>query len=499
VTAASGLEERVAPAVRSSFLRRIFSFPVMVSSLLMVLAFLTVRGRFNDPDMWWHMRTGQVIWTTHTIPRVDLFSWTAHHHAWVPHEWLSQTIIYGAYRFGGYSGLMLFLCGFTAAVLIAGYLLCSIYAGNAKVALLGALTIWFFSTSGTAIRPQMIGYLLLIVELLLFHLGSTRSPRWFFCLPPLFAVWVNSHGSFLLGLVLATLLLGCSFLHLRIGLLSTLAWSRNAQRSCGLALALSAAALFLNPVGLKQILYPLETMLRLPMNLSQVQEWQPLAFNTPRGVGLFLILVCIVLLVICRRAELFLHELLLLAAGSWLALSHQRMTFVFGILAAPVLSRLCASAWDEYDADRDHPIANAVLVAASVFLAVAIFPSQAALAKQVEEHNPAKAVAFINTHPFPGHMLNDWVYGGYLIWAAPQHPVFIDGRGDVFEETGVLQDFGQWAMLQTDPRLLLEKYQIDYCLLARDAPMSHVLPLLPGWKVAYSDDTAVVFVRDRAH
>jgi hypothetical protein len=469
----------------------------MVSSLLVVLAVLTVRDRFSDPDMWWHMRTGQVIWNTHTIPRTDLFSYTTHHHAWVPHEWLSQVTIYGAYRLGGYSGLMLFLCGFSAAMLIAGYLLCSIYAGNAKIGLLGALTIWFFSTSGTAIRPQLIGYLLLVLELLILHLGSTRNPRWFLCLPPLFAIWVNCHGSFLLGLTLVILLLGCSFLNLHIGLLNTLAWSRNARRSCGFALALSAAALFLNPVGIQQILYPLETMLRLPMNLSQVQEWQPLVVGTPRGAGLLLILVCIVLLVICRRAELFSHEVVLLAAGTWLALSHQRMTFVFGILAAPVVSRLCASAWDDYDAERDHPIANAVLVTASFLLAFAAFPSRAALAKQVEEHNPAKAVAFLNTHPLPGHMLNDWTYGGYLIWAAPQHPVFIDGRGDVFEWTGVLNDFGAWATLQSDPRMLLEKYQIDYCLLARDAPMSHVMPLLPGWKMAYSDDMAVIFVRDR--
>jgi hypothetical protein len=81
----------------------------------------------------------------------------------------------------------------------------------------------------------------------------------------------------------------------------------------------------------------------------------------------------------------------------------------------------------------------------------------------------------------------------------PEHPDFIDGRGDVFDLTGVVKDFGAWATLQTDPRLLLSKYQIDFCLLPPSAPMSHVLPLLPGWKVAYSDDTAVVFVRDRAH
>ncbi len=156
----------------------------MLSCLLSVLGVLTVRSRYDDPDTWWHMKTGQIIWTTHAIPTTDVFSCVTNHHAWVPHEWLSQVLIYGAYRLGGYSGLMLWLCLLTSAVLIAGYLLCSVYSGNAKAAFVGAITIWLFATSGLSIRPQMIGYLLLIVELLLIQLGRTRSPRWFFWVVP---------------------------------------------------------------------------------------------------------------------------------------------------------------------------------------------------------------------------------------------------------------------------------------------------------------------------
>src|SRR6185437_982923 len=115
----------------------------------------------------------------------------------------SQLLIYGAYRFGGYPGLMLWLCFFTSALLTAGYYLCSLYSGNSKVGFLGAVTIWLFATIGLSVRPQMIGYLLLVVELLVIHLGRTRNPRWFFCMPPLFALWVNCHGSFFLGIIVA--------------------------------------------------------------------------------------------------------------------------------------------------------------------------------------------------------------------------------------------------------------------------------------------------------
>src|SRR5271170_4596276 len=131
----------------------------MLASLLAMLGVLTVRGRFNDPDMWWHLKTGEVIWTTHAIPTTDLFSYTTNHHAWIPHEWLSELLIYGAYRWSGYSGLMLWLCFFTALLLIAGYILCSLYSRNPKTAFLGAMVIWLFSTTGLSVRPQLIGFL----------------------------------------------------------------------------------------------------------------------------------------------------------------------------------------------------------------------------------------------------------------------------------------------------------------------------------------------------
>ena len=47
---------------------------------------------------------------------------------------------------------------------------------------------------------------------------------------------------------------------------------------------------------------------------------------------------------------------------------------------------------------------------------------------------------FIQASHLSGPMLNDYNFGGYLIWAAPEHPVFIDGRTDVYEWSGVLGD-----------------------------------------------------------
>jgi hypothetical protein len=264
------------------------------------------------------------------------------------------------------------------------------------------------------------------------------------------------------------------------------------------ALGLSVAALFLNPIGPRLVFYPLEITLHSPVNLGAVSEWQPLQQGDERGLAFLGLLGLISLLVIARRSQLLWHELLLLAMGAWLAAGHQRLLFAFGILAAPVLSRLLASSWDSYDAVQDRIWPNAILIAGALLIAYATFPSPRNLTAQVADKSPVAAVQFIQSHHLAGPMLNEWLYGGYLMWAAPEHPVFIDGRGDVFEWAGVLQEYGRWEELRAPPTALLDKYRINFCLLSRDSPMAVVLPLLQGWTNIYSDKNSVIFVRSVA-
>ena len=495
MSTAAPLAGNKAHSAPAGILRRCFSFPVMLAGLLAVLAVLTVRSRFDDLDMWWHLKMGEVIWTTHTIPLTDTFSYTSNHQALVPQEWLAQVAIYGAWKWAGFPGLMFWLCLLTAAVLIAGYILCSLYSGNVKVAFVGAMIIWLFATVGFAVRPQMISYLLLIAELVVIYLGRTRNPRWFFWLPALFAVWINCHGSFILGIILAAVILFTSLFSFQAGSLTAQRWNSRARRMMAFSLLLSVAALFLNPAGIKQVLYPFDTMLHMHILMGNVDEWAPLNMTDERGVALLAVLFCIFLLVAVRRSELFFDELLLLAIGTWMAVSHMRMLFLFGMLAAPVLSRLLADCWEGYDAETDRIWPNAVMIGASLLAIFLAFPSSRNLAEQVEDQSPQKAVEFIKANHLSGPMLNDYPSGGYLIWAAPEHPVFIDGRTDIYEWSGVLGEFGKWATLQSDPNALLQKYKISFCLLNRQSPMAHVLPLLHGWKMAYEDNRSVIFVR----
>lgn len=455
----------------------------------------TIRSRFSDPDMWWHLKTGEVIWNTHSIPKVDLFSFTAQGHPWIAQEWLSQLTIYGAWKLGGYTGLMVWFCIVASLLIIGAYLLSTLYSGNCKVAFLGGVTVWLFSTIGLEIRPHMIGYLLLICELIIIQLGRTRSSRWFLALSPLFALWINFHSSFFFGLVVLGVILLFSFIEFESGLLVSRRWPRERSMMLATAFALSLAALLANPIGPKLIWYPVDVMLNQPLNIGMVEEWKQISMSDFRGMALIALGALVLLIPLLRKTKLGAEDLVLVALGFGLAIRHERMLFVFGILAAPVLSKLLATTWEGYDAARDSAKSAGLMLALITGVIVLCIPGQQALQQQIEKANPVKAVQFLRASGQTGRVLNEYVFGGYLIWAAPERKVFIDGRADLHESAGVLQDYAKWISIQTDPGEFLDRYGIAACLLARNTPVAHILPRLPGWKRVYADDIAVIFAR----
>ena len=261
---------------------------------------------------------------------------------------------------------------------------------------------------------------------------------------------------------------------------------------------MSVAALFVNPIGWRLPFYPFNLYFQQTQNLASVTEWLPLDLLDLRAAILFGVAAWFFLMVLVRGAKLRLEELIFLALGFGLAIRHQRMLFVFGILAAPIVCRLLANAWDKYDPARDLRLANAVMIVAALCTIVAAFPTPGQIQRQVKKDSPVQAVDYIRRSGLKGRILNAYEFGGYLIWALPEQKVFIDGRCDIFDWTGVLAEYGRWATLSEDPKLLLEKYGIDYCLFRKDAPQTQVLRYLPGWKKVYEDEVAAIFVRSAA-
>jgi len=474
---------------RTSLLRRIFSYPAALAAGLVTVTVLTAVGRLDDPDVWWHLRVGEIIWKTHVLPSSDLFSFTAKDHSWIAHEWLSEVTLYAAYRVGGYRGLVLWACIAGALIYLIVYLLCWRMTKNALVSLRGGMIAFCFGSVGLSTRPLLLGHLCLAAEILILELARTRHVRWLWLLPPIFTVWVNCHGSYVVGIAVLALYFGCSFLKGHYSLFVSEEWDPRLRRTLAGMLALCTAAVFVNPIGFRLVLYPFDVLFRQKTNVGAIEEWFPPSLSEANTFVLLAAMGGILVLIMLRRLSI--REVALACMASGMALQHRRMVFLFGIITAPILSHY---GWGRAG-KREHPLANAAIISCCLIVLIWAFPDNTALEAQIQRASPVKAVQYIRQAHLSGPMLNEFQFGGYLIWRMPETKVFIDGRTDLFDWTGVMSEYLRWASLQEDPALLLNKYHIKFCLLYRHAPLARVIPYLPGWKEVYADDLAVIFAR----
>jgi hypothetical protein len=486
--------ELLSPGTRASFgfsglLSKLFSYPAALAACLVAVTVLTLTNRFDNPDLWWHLKTGELIYNTHRIPTSEPFSFTAPGHPWIAHEWLAQVTMYGAYRLGGYTGLMIWISVFASLTFLLVYLLCWLLTHDALVSLRGGMVAFCFGTIGLSIRPLILGHLFLAAEILCLEMARTRSRRWLWALPPIFIMWVNCHASYAFGIGVLAVYFVSTFIRTEAGLIVSEDWDKRTRWLLGWMLVLCTVALCANPIGPRLILYPLDTLFNQTTNLGAVQEWLPPDLKQGRTWAMLAAVPAVLLLSMIRKSTLSIRELILMTMVSVLAMRHSRMLFLFGIVLSPIL---CRFAWGT-GSKKTVPWANGAIICGCVAAVIWFFPNQTVIERQIRQTNPVQAVKYIREAHLAGPMLNEYNFGGFLIWRLPEIKVFIDGRADVYDPAGVMTEYLQWADLDTDPALLLDKYHIKFCLLFRDSAIAHALPYLPGWKRVYSDDLAVIF------
>ena len=76
-------------------------------------------GSIQDPDFWWHLRTGYWMLDNQRLPSHDLYTYTVSGHAWIDHEYLTEVLM--AY-FNSWGGLALISIVF-AVLTMFGFLL----------------------------------------------------------------------------------------------------------------------------------------------------------------------------------------------------------------------------------------------------------------------------------------------------------------------------------------------------------------------------------------
>ena len=484
------------PGARQPFLKRVTSFPAMLGAFLVVALFVPLRDFTLDPDVWWHIKVGQAILATHHWPTADTYSFTAQGTPWMAYEWLGDVLLAAVQRARGLQGLMGLDLVLGAAVVLALYAFATLRSRNSKAAFVTCLLLLLLTAVSFTLRPQMLGYLFLVITLIIlerFRQGHT-STLWL--LPLLFLVWVNTHGSFVVG-IFAFAVYGISgLIERRWGGLESVRWTEAQRVRLGLAFAACLAALAFTPYGVRMAVYPLDMAFSQPINMASIKEWQPMAFNLPFGKFFLALLVGFLLAQIIFRHTWQLAELTLFLVGLVAACLHARFLLIFVPFCAPVLAVILSRWIPPYDPSKDKYALNLLLITAVVVGMVRFFPSQKQLASRIAQHWPEKAVQYIEQHPPPQPMYNNYGYGGYLIYTLDgRNKVFIDGRADIYERAGVLADYGKTAGVAPVALALLRAYNVQSCLIERDETLATVLAASSQWQKVYADELSALFVR----
>jgi hypothetical protein len=483
----------------AAVLSRVFSFPVMLGVLLIASVFVTGREFVTDPDCWWHTKTGEIILSTHVWPTTDPYSFTVAGQPWLSYEWGGDVVLASAARLGGLRGLDFLSILMSATIMIALYYLATLVSGNSKAGFVAAAVLLVLAVPSFNIRPQMLGYLFLVLTLIAlerFRQGK-RTALWF--LPLVFLLWINTHGSWIIGLgVLATYWLS-GLLKFSAGGLKTVPWNSAERVQISLVFMLSLLALPLTPYGTQLSTYPFDVASSLPISLKSILEWQPIPFNQVGGKLFLGILLAFFLSQIIARFEWRLEQIVLFIFATAMATIHIRFVLLFVPFFAPLLATVLARWIPPYDHSKDRWVLNAAMIAAVFVGMIHYFPSTSDLEKKVAEKFPVGAVQYLNEHSVPGPMLNSYGFGGYLIWTRwPEHKVFIDGRSELYEHGGVLNDYMQVLDIHPAALSILRSYGIQSCLLDREESFVTVLSALPDWQRVYSDDRSILFVRRNA-
>ena len=439
----------------------------------------------GDNSAFVHLRTGRLIADGAGIPRSDPYSATASGHSWVVQSWLPEWTYGWLWRWGGLH-LVVFeqallaaaIAWLTALLARAGSPLRT--AGAAGLAIGVGAPLW-------SPRPLLFGILALALTILIVE--RRASPLW---LVPVVWVWVNSHGSFPLGLLwLGAVATGYAIDHRSLRRSWTILGPYAVAFGAGLGLAM------VNPLGPRLLAFPL-TLGEKRSIFRLIVEWRSPNFQAmPESFALvFLALTLIVLL----RSRLAFTDVVPVVGFVVLSLVALRNLPMLSPVLAPVLARALARPAEEVPAAPPEQLAGfvprafaAVLAAAALLFAAAIW-SRAPLELEgypVAAVDRLEAAGMLTT----GRLAHQDTTGGYLILREGERAqVFIDDRIDMYP-VEVARDYVTLLHGQPSALEVLDRHDIDVVLWEPGRPLIAILVASPEWGHVFSEDGWMVFGR----
>ena len=436
----------------------------------------------TDNSMLTHLRTGIDMVNGAGIPREDPYSWTARGTDWVVQSWLPEWTYGWAERLGGVR-LVVLQQAILMAVL-AWLLLRLARTGSPLRTGLSGLLVVGMSAGFWAPRPLLFGLICMALTVLIVE---RRRTTWL--LVPVVWFWVQSHGSFPLGLAwLAARAVG-----------EGLDWRSRPREALSYmgAFVVGLAVSVLNPLGWRLLAFPL-TLGDKRGSFAQIVEW--MSPNFQRGAGrVALVFLCLALLLFVR-ARLPWRDVVPVVTFLAAALVASRNLPVAAIVFAPVLGRVLrrpesspSRRKEAVGQERMNRAVALVLGLAFVLFATSVF-SRPGL--RLDPY-PEEATTFLEEGGWFSELHRvvhmDFV-GNYLeLRYGTEVPVFIDDRYDMFPPD-VPRDYRRLLAAAPESLQILDDRRVDVVLWDKDLPLPNLLELSGRWEEIHTsgDDWVVL-------
>lgn len=470
-----------------------------------------------DGDAGWHIRTGEFILNTRTVPSRDLFSFSKPGQPWFAWEWLADVVFALLHRAWGLKGVVAFtglVLSFSTALLFRHMM----WRGSNLLAALGAtLMAAGASTVHYLARPHIFTFLGLTVGLWMLDRDRRKPGPAVWCLVPLTALWTNLHGGFLAWMAcLAILVVACAWKAAPAG---RGAFGRFAElrRYSVLAVSCSAATLA-NPYGWGLhrhiVQYLTSDWIR-----QVVDEFQSPRFRSESMVQFEVLLFAgLALIPVLFRKRNF-AEMLLILVWAHAALASARHIPVYAIAAAPICAAEVSRLWNEWSAGFSRRSLSGTLrdclrdfssvPLGFTFWAPVTLILLAGFSWDWPQDFPANKfpVAAVSRftgliapsgRPFPRILTSDQ-WGDYVIYRFyPNARVFVDGRSDFYgPEVG--REYLDLMNAAPDWESIIDRRRFDLALLPAAWPLAQLLMRDTHWRVRYLDRVSILLERkDRA-
>jgi len=458
------------------------------------------------------MAVGKAILENGQIPQVDIYSYTAYATPYPSYQvfWLMEIALYLIFKAGG-AALIVFI---QSLVITSAYSLilitCLQQTNNWRAAAFGLAFAVALGFNDWNVRPQVITFLIGAFFLYLIQrVRSGLNPGWAILLPLLMVIWVNSHGTFLLGIFFVSLWLGEEAWRL-IKVRWKVGTSTNARQVLvpGFILMITSLVCFVNPAGFGILKY-VRSLLGNSVVQNLVVEWAPPKMNTLVG-GLFfasLLLTGILLAFSPRRPTFF--QLVGFLAMALVSCLTSRGIIWFGMVMAPAVAEHGHALWVHTRRNKDlpesyhgKPLINWIFLCVILGLGILTLPwfkEQLPMPEMkagvISRETPIQATEYIlQNHP-PGNLFHAMSFGSYLIWAAyPEYQVFVDSRIELYPAS-VWQDYLEISNAVGDWEDKLNRYGVNTLMLSQFEQPGLVKAVLSTdhWALVFEDHSALVF------